>query len=183
MSVVVAIKEKDRVVVGCDTRMSSDETYSDSYEARPKAIKLLNGTIIAVVGNVGLLEIVKNEVAKLQRINRETISSRIVLPLFEKLRGTPFFNCHELDGSILIAERDTAYIISPIGTVEEINHFNAIGSGKLAALGSLFVTINSNIETEKKVKIAIEAAGTNVPSVSKEAWVADTRVMGFHMEE
>ena len=68
MSVIVAIKDKNRVVVGVDVRMSSCETYIDSYARRPKAIHINNkrDIIVGGVGNIGLVDILRQYINEYQ---------------------------------------------------------------------------------------------------------------------
>jgi len=178
MSVVIAIKSKDRVYVGCDSRMSSEEGYYDSYISRPKAIKLDNGMIVAGVGNIGIVDILADVAKNITNLNHDIVVTKIALPLFNKLSGTVMFSNGELDGALLVAKDDKAFVISSICTVEEIYNYNALGSGKYTALGSLYSTCGIK-DPEKRIVEAIKATGASILSVSSEAYVADTKTNDF----
>ena len=51
MSVVVVLKDNDKYIVGCDTRLSSSYEYTDSYYGMMKAkhTDFNNEVIVAVV--------------------------------------------------------------------------------------------------------------------------------------
>ena len=182
MSVVVVMREKEGFVVGCDSRMSSELSFTDSYYGRPKALKLKNGLIVACVGNVGLLDIFAEEFEKCEELNREYILFKVFLPVMKKLQNTCFIDKNnELNGDIAVAYKNKAFIINSSGTIEEVFNFTAIGTGQLPALSSLQTSYLSDTKGEYKVAKAIFSAGELVPSVSKEAWVADTINSNFHL--
>ena len=93
MSVLVAVKDKNRVVVGVDTRMSCCDAYIDSYQRRPKAIHLNDkrDIIIGAVGNIGLVDILKQQIADYQEkdiysIDRAFIVKYIIPALVVSVR-------------------------------------------------------------------------------------------------
>jgi len=178
MSVVIAIKDKDRIYVGCDSRMSSQEDYYDSYYSRPKAYKLENGLIVAGVGNIGIVDILADVAKGITKLTHDIVVSKIAVPLFNKLSGTVMVNNGELDGSLLVAKDDMCFIISSICTVEEVYNYNAIGSGKSTAMGSLYSTFYMK-NPEKRIVEAIKATSASILTVSSEAYVADTKTNDF----
>ena len=180
MSVGIAFKDGDRFVVGVDSRISSDEYYRDSYKERPKGIKLKNGIVLACSGNIALLDLFAKKFEVFDKLDRETILYKAVIPFMRDYNGFCFMeNGNALDGALIVAMNDKCFLINSIGTVEEVYKYNAIGSGKMTALGSLYSTCFSNTDAEEKVALAIKAAGANVPSVSSEAWIADTKELEF----
>ena len=181
MSVVVVVKDKGRVVVGCDERMSSwADSYTDSYEDRPKGIIVQNQAIVAGTGNVALVDLFGNEIVGLEEFSRESILYNVVIPLMSKLHNTCYLDkdCN-FDGEIVIAKDSKAFRVAGNGTISEVNSFLAIGSGSLSALGSLTTTFWSNISAEEKVAKAIESAGSVISTVSTTGWIADTKSLQF----
>lgn len=182
MSVVVAIKDKNRIVVGVDVRMSSCDTYVDSYQRRPKAFHL-NGKkdiIIGGVGNIGLVDLLRQTIAEyrdkdLYAIDRAFIVKYIVPAMVVSVRDYDMTDKEgKLDGVLLLAIRDKAYLITGNYSVEEMVKYAAEGSGREAALGSLYTTSNMNMTPEERIKIAIEAAGSCINTVSKMSYIGDT---------
>ena len=182
MSVIVAIKDKSRIVVGVDVRMSCGESYTDSYVRRPKAIHINDkkDIIVGGVGNIGLVDILKQIIAEYQEedvyaIDRAWIVKYIVPELSITIRNYGMADRDgKMDGSLILAIKDRAYIIAGNYVVEEIVEYTADGSGKDAALGSLYTTNKMAMTPEEKIKIAIESAGSCVCTVSKMSYIGDT---------
>ena len=182
MSVMVAIKDKNRVVVGVDVRMSCGEAYVDSYPRRPKAIHVNNkrDIIVGAVGNIGLVDIIRQQIAEYQEkdlylIDRPWIVKFLIPALSVSVRDYEMTDKEgKMDGMLILAIRDRAYLITGNYTVEEIMDYAADGSGRDAALGSLYTTSKTSMSPEDRIKIAIEAAGTCVNTVSKMSYIGDT---------
>lgn len=182
MSVIVAVKEKNRVVVGVDVRMSSNNTYIDSYSRRPKAIHLNNkrDIIIGGVGNVGLVDIFKQQISDYHEedvyaMDRAWIVKYVIPALVVSVRDYEMTDKEgKMDGLLLIAIKDKAYIITGNYLVEEVEKYAAEGSGRDAALGSLYTTGKMLMTPEDRIKIAIEATGNCINTVSKLSYIGDT---------
>ena len=182
MSVMVAIKDKNRVVVGVDVRMSCGEAYVDSYPRRPKAIHVNSkrDIIVGAVGNIGLVDIIRQHIAEYQEkdvylIDRPWIVKFLIPALSVSVRDYEMTDKEgKMDGMLILAIRDRAYVITGNYVVEEIMDYAADGSGRDAALGSLYTTSKTSMSPEERIKIAIEAAGTCVNTVSKMSYIGDT---------
>ena len=187
MSVLVAIKEKNRIVVGVDVRMSSNESYIDSYPRRPKAIHLTKDkdVIIGAVGNMALLDIFKDlmlsyKTEDLYSIDRDYIVKYIVPSLVtEVARCTTDINYEDMDATLLLAVKNRAYIIPGNYSVSELMEYDAIGSGQDAAIGSLYTTSKFAMSSEERIRLAIEASGSTNRSVSKLSYIGDTKGKQF----
>jgi ATP-dependent protease HslVU (ClpYQ) peptidase subunit len=179
MSVIVAVKDKNRFVVGSDIRCScSDGYYLDSYKSlrKIKHLDLNNEIIIGCVGNVAILELFEDVLNNVSKINRKTLCKEVVPSLMRLVKGSIFeYKDGGLDGELLVAYKDTAFTISPNFNVIEIEEYTAIGSGTMVALGSLYTSKLSNSSAEQRVILAIKAAGSMVKSVSKESIIGDTK--------
>ena len=182
MSVIVAIKDKNRIVVGVDVRMSCGESYMDSYARRPKAIHVNNKRDIVVggVGNIGLVDVLKQQIAEYQEkdlygIDRAWIVKYIIPALVVQVKDCEMTDKEgKMDGMLVLAIKDRAYIIGGNYSVEEVEKYAAEGSGRDAALGSLYTTSKLAMTPEEKIKIAIESAGSCVNTVSKMSYIGDT---------
>jgi len=182
MSVMVAIKDKNRVVVGVDVRMSCGEAYVDSYPRRPKAIHVNSkrDIIVGAVGNIGLVDIIRQQITEYQEkdvylIDRPWIVKFLIPALSVSVRDYEMTDKEgKMDGLIILAIKDRAYLITGNYTVEEITDYAADGSGRDAALGSLYTTSKTSMSPEERIRIAIEAAGTCVNTVSKMSYIGDT---------
>ena len=174
MSVIVAIKDKNRVVVGVDVRMSSCDTYIDSYARRPKAIHINNkrDIIVGGVGNIGLVDILRQYITEYQdkdiyAMDRAWIVKHVIPALVVNVRDYEMTDKEgKMDGVLIIAVKDKAYIITGNYSVEEVVKYAAEGSGRDAALGSLYTTSKMMMTPEDKIKIAIESAGNCINTVS-----------------
>lgn len=187
MSVLIAIKEKNRIVVGVDVRMSSDDSYIDSYARRPKAIHITknNDVIVGAVGNVGLLDIFKElmlsfKTEDLYSMDRAFIVKYVIPPLVSEIsRYVTDDNRNSMDATFLLAIKDRAYIIPGNYSVSEIIDYEAVGSGRDVASGSLHTSAKFGMSSEERIMLAIEAAGTLNNSVSKVSYIGDTKGKRF----
>lgn len=187
MSVIVAIKDNNRVVVGVDVRMSISDTYVDSYQRRPKAfhINQKKDIIVGGAGNIGMVDVFKQIISEYQekdlyKIDRSFIVKYIIPTLVVSIREYNMLdNEGRLDGVILLAIKDKAFFINSNFTVDEVVKYQADGSGRDAVLGSLYTTSKMNMTPEDKIKLAIEAAGSCINTVSKVSYIGDTAGMQF----
>ena len=182
MSVIVAIKDKSRIVVGVDIRMSSGDTYIDSYPRRPKAIHVnkKRDIIVGGVGNIGLVDLLKQHVLEYQEkdlytIDRAWIVKYIIPALVISVRDYEMTDKEgKMDGVLMLAIKDRAYIIGGNYSVDEVVKYAAEGSGREAALGSLYTTSKMMMTPEERIKTAIESAGSCINTVSKMSYIGDT---------
>ena len=187
MSVMVAIKDKNRIVVGVDVRMSCSDSYIDSYQRRPKAFHFnaSKDIIVGGVGNIGLVDLLRQIISDYQErdlyeVDRSFVVKYIVPALVTSVKDYEMSDRDgKLDGMLLLAIRDRAYIIAGNYSVEEVANYAAEGSGRDPAMGSLYTTANMSMTPEQRVKIAIEAAGSCINTVSKMSYIGDTAGQQF----
>ncbi len=175
MSVIIAIKDNDRFVVGCDTRVSSNKLYFDDYNMCPKAFHINENTIVACAGSTCLANIVGSHLEEMDNISRETIISELLPNLSKELRGTPYIDNDYLDGELMIAHKDKCFIVASNYNVLDVQDYGAIGSGGVTALSSLYTTEKQGYSPEARILIAIEVTGKLISSVSQEAYTGDTK--------
>lgn len=187
MSVIVAIKDNNRIVIGVDVRMSCSETYIDSYKRRPKALHLNNSKdiVVGAVGNAGLVDILRQQLLEyetndLYKIDRPYIVKYIIPALIRNVRDYDMTDKEgKMDGALFLAIKNKAFSISGNYVVDEILTYYAEGSGREAALGSLYTTEKMPMTPEERIKIAIESAGSCISSVSKVSYIGDTSKKPF----
>ena len=183
MSVIVTIKDKDKYIVGVDTRHSAEDgQYRDSYKARPKAKHFVEDrTVIGcAVGNSSLLdvlEIIYNKHSK----DKDSIDGKYLIKYFvpELIKEADRRNmfCRDgknLDGCLMLLIKDKGFVIPSNYNVYELIEYDAIGSGGNAAIGSLYTSKEYCSKAETRVIKAIEAAASMNSHVSATAFIGDT---------
>ena len=109
-----------------------------------------------------------------------TYETEGIISLFKENGYELTDNYRKMDGELLIAVKDRAYSIAGNYSVGEIQDYYALGSGREAALGSLYTSAKIlSIPPEEKIRIAIEAAGNCINSVSKLSYIGDTAGKNF----
>lgn len=163
MSVVVAIKDGDKVWMACDSQVSmgwstkKTLTNPNNYKiCRPEKDK---NTLIGVVGDLKLQNIIRVQdefVDELTRFKNEFnfkyVVNTIVPKIFklshenqlvEKVKDQPIFY---FNGGLTFAHKDKLYLINSDGCVTEVDDYCADGSGFRFAVGYL----NQNTDETKK---------------------------------
>lgn len=181
MSVLIALKDKDRVVVGVDTRMSCGPAFVDSYKSRPKAyhVDSKRNVIIGAVGASGLVDVfkilVERHLPKIDSIDRSYVVKYMIPELINDIKVYSMEDKeYKMDGELFLAIKDRGYSISGNYAVEELESFTAMGSGMDVAKGSLYTSDIIRMLPEERIALAIKATGLSISSVSPEAIIGDT---------
>ena len=181
MSVLVAIKEKDRVVVGVDTRISAKGgTYIDSYNLTPKAIHLDDKkTIIAgSVGTDGLVGffagIMKDYIKDADRIDKDFLVEKVLPKLVATVDKYHLDKDGSMDGEIFLAIKNKGYVINSNYWIHEMEHYYTMGSGDETSMVSLYSTSGFKISTEERIAKAVKAAASVNNGISKNCYIGDT---------
>ena len=187
MSVLVALKDKERIIVGVDTRMSCSDFFKDSYKSRPKAFHIDNKhqAIVGAVGNAGLADVFENIMLKHKdhwdKIDRKYISAHIIPELvvttYDLHYDGPKGN--GMDGEVFFAYKNKAFVISGNFVISELDKYDAIGAGGPTAIASLYTSSSYAVNPEIRVAKAIEASGFVINSVSQYAFIGDTNGKQF----
>lgn len=152
MSVVVAIKDKDKVIVGCDSQVTRG--YSKKTLSNMNNFKIFKPTregdiIIGVCGDLrdrDILYCVDEYIDELTRlkdtVNYKYIATRVVPHIFQILKHNGRVVSKEdeishLEVELIFVYKNQIYTISSWGTVMEIDDYCAIGSGADFAIGYL----------------------------------------------
>lgn len=185
MSLLVAIKDNGKFYVGCDTRHSRGEYYYDSYYFCPKAffVDINNGLIVGcaglpILGNIAS-SILKDD--NIKSLNKEYLCE-VFWPKYYKsclaLSGTDKYN--EVDGELIIIQKDKGFGIDGSGAVLEIIDTYTIGSGSPIA-DAVIHTLNNyrKLSPEATIIACIEEASKIRNDVSSEVYIASSDDIKF----
>ena len=185
MSVVVAIKEKDRVIFGADsqvTRGGTRKTLSNPNNYKIWRIDGVPGCMMAMVGpsrNGNIIKAADGLIPELAVLKDEVdfkfVVNHLVPTIFELLEESKAIDKsakRHMESTILFAYRDRLYYIGSYGAVIEVDDYCAIGSGESEALGSLIST--EQITSEERIKLAIKASAANDIYVDYPIVIGDT---------
>jgi ATP-dependent protease HslVU (ClpYQ) peptidase subunit len=171
MSVIVAIKEKDRIYVGCDSQVTtgwgkSTLTNSNNYKIfKPKKEK---DVIIGVCGHLrdrDILYCIDEYIEELIKLKNEFdykyVVKKIVPKIFSELESKNRIIkddkvLKEMNNQILFAYKESLFSIGYDGSVIEIDDFCAIGSGQDFAIG--FLNEDSEKSSQEKIIKAIKSS-------------------------
>lgn len=200
MSVVIAIKEKDCIYMGCDSQVTIGSGKRTLKSVNNFKIWKVDGYPNCLMGGVGNFrdlcflrctpEIVPEMKLATNTLDYATVVTQIVPAIWQTLvayglyqdkplvvdenRGTG-----ALGSQFLLACGTNLYNIGADGTVEEVEDYIAIGSGDDLANGSLKTTEDANLTAEERIAAAIDAASRGNAYVSNPIIVADTKTDGF----
>ena len=191
MSVVVAIKENGKIMMGADSQCTKGGTRrSLSNPNNYKIWKVLDSEN-CLLGHVGLvreanvIRVARDLIPEMAQIKNKVdfsfVVKRLVPTMFEELEEYRVIkkgdNPPEFDSSFLFAYKDKLFYISGNGTVIEIDDYCAIGSGECEAIGSLLSTEGES--PEERIKKAIKASAANDIYVDYPIVITDTESTEF----
>ena len=186
MSVVIAIKENDRIYFGADSQCTSGGTrrsLSNPNNYKIWEVKNATNCIMGHVGNVrdaNAVKVIDDLVDELVMYKDDVDFDYVVKDVFphilyvlEKrsyIKTSPVFD--GLDSSFLFAYQDKLFLLSSDGSVIEIDDYIAIGSGKSQAIGSLLCT--EGLDPVNRIIKAIKASAANDIYVDYPIVISDT---------
>jgi 20S proteasome alpha/beta subunit len=167
MSLVVAIKDKDRIVLGADKQASTggnkDHTNTKIWE-----VEELPGAIIGSVGSARASQIIQySQIIDKNLLNQNLDTEFIVRILAPTLANGLKANgitveapegakCDMMPNAFIFAYGDRAWTIWHDLSVSEIDKYFAIGSGSDVARGVLYATQDQ--DPFKRIVTSIDAA-------------------------
>ena len=168
MSLVIAIRDKDRVVLGAD-KQGSVSDFKDHSCTKIWPVAELPGALMGGVGSARASQIIqfaniidKNLIDK--DISTDFIICSLAPTIAEGLKRNGFNLtakdndlCELMPNSFIFAYKDKAWMIWNDLSVTEIGDYLAIGSGADVARGALFATKKEKNPFERIV-ISIDAA-------------------------
>ena len=180
MSVIVVIKNKDSFDIGADARASGDYAYYDFKEEPFKLLKLDNGIVIGICGDPGISEIARKVFSVCEDFDEELLRQKYIFNLRQTLIN---LNQDDLKYELVVAYKDSAFVIYDGGGVNKIHNVMALGSGRESALGYLYGNLGSSINKKELVKEAVRVSSKIVHSVSSCGWYINTNELVFEAFE
>ena len=175
MSVIVAIKENNKVYVGCDSQVTRGGTRSTLKNENNFKIWKVRGVENCLMGHVGVVR--DSNVVRLMdglvteynvyknHVDYEFVVKKIVPDIIKELKSygyvkdDPYFD--HMESSYFFIFKDQVYVISTDGCVIEVNDYAAIGSGEDQAIGSLLSTDGEN-PRERIIKAIKASAASDI---------------------
>lgn len=168
MSLVVAIKDKDRIAIGADKQVSSGDS-KDHTITKIWPVEELPGAVMGSVGSARASQIIQyaNIIDK-NLIKGDVDMDFIVCALAPTIAAGLKANginidakedgvCEMMPNSFIFAYKDKAWMIWNDLSVTEIGDYLAIGSGSDVARGALFAT-KQNKNPFERIVTSIDAA-------------------------
>lgn len=157
MSLVIAIKDKDRVVLGSDKQASVGD-YKNHNNTKIWPVQDLQGAIMGSVGTARASQIIqyssvvdKNCLENINNIDTDFIVNSLAPTIATALKANGFNTdaspdspCTMIPNSFLFAYKDKAWVIWNDLSVTELEDYLAIGSGSDVARGVLYATMDKN---------------------------------------
>ena len=189
MSLVVAIKDKDRIVLGADKQASTGST-KDHTNTKIWELEELPGAILGAVGSARASQIIQySQIIDKNMLNYPIDTDFIVRVLAPTLANglrnngiviepTEDVKCDMMPNAFIFAYGDKAWTIWHDLSVSEINEYFAIGSGSDVARGVLYATPEK--APFERIVTSIEAAAESTLYVDNGI---DMLVTGHHPED
>ena len=168
MSLVIAIRDKDRVVLGADKQVSTGDT-KDHTSTKIWAVEELPGAIMGSVGAARCSQIIQysNVIDKNLLTGNEVSTDFIICSLAPtiaaglkqngiSLESKEEPSCTIMPNAFIFAYEDKAWLIWHDLSVIELNNYFAIGPGSDVAKGALYATEDKN--PFERIVTAIDAA-------------------------
>ena len=185
MSVVVAIKEKNKVIIGADsqvTRGSTRKTLNNPNNYKIWKVRGVDNCLMAHVGNVrdaNIVRLMKHLVTDYdvftEAIDYEYVVKSIVPDIISELKKYGYVKDDKyfdgFDSRFIFAFQDQLYVINSDGCVLEVDDCVAIGSGEHEAVGSLLSTTG---DSKERIIKAIKSSAASDIYVDYPIIVADT---------
>lgn len=192
MSIIVAIKDKDRIYFGADSQVTSGSSRLSLSNPNNYKIWKVKNKEHCLMGSVGayrdacvirvLQDLLENVVCEDKPIAFEQMVDTIVPKLiteFQKrnylLKDGVFEN---FESRFIFADRTNLFTILSDGAVMEIDDFTAIGSGESEAFGSLYTTSKDDDPIQRIIK-AIKSSATRDIYVAYPIIITDTITTEF----
>lgn len=189
MSLVVAIKDRDRIVLGADKQASTGGT-KDHTNTKIWKLEELPGAILGAVGSARASQIIQYS----QIIDKNMLSQKLDTDFIVRVLAPTLANglknngivvepaegakCDMMPNAFIFAYRDRAWTIWHDLSVSEIDEYFAIGSGSDVARGVLYATPDKN--PFERIVTSIEAAAESTLYVDNGI---DLLVTGSHEDD
>jgi len=194
MSVVVAIKDGDKIYMGADSQVTKGGTRTTLNNPNNYKIWKVDGSDNCLMGHVGNLrdanvvrlmrDLVDDYDEFYERVNYRFVVKYLVPEIIKTLKEAKFLKLTDdylnyMESDFLFAYKDKLFLISSDGSVIEINDYVAIGSGASEAIGSLLSTEGQT--PEKRIVKAIKSSAANDIYVDYPIIITDTENTEFEI--
>ena len=169
MSVVIAVKDGDKIYVGADCQGTRGQIKIKCSKVFP--IKNCPNGIIGgagILSEIQALSFQENLISKKTQKKNGVNSTYLfniffpkVLYILETLKRLPS-NSTQCNSSLILAYKDKAWEIDAYGAISELakdKDFLVIGSGVEVAIGSLSAT--KNLPAKERIELAVQACNDN----------------------
>jgi len=166
MSVLVAVKDRDRIWIGCDSQVTGGMKGTLGVGRKLWKVGGEEHLVLGVVGHLRDADILSTaegwitDSAKLKdKVDFKYIVRSVVPKIFSELSSFGRLNIKDsiqsMDSILLFAYKDSAYLISPNGAVNEMGVYGenilVAGSGEEIALGVWNGLKDSELDIEDKL--------------------------------
>jgi ATP-dependent protease HslVU (ClpYQ) peptidase subunit len=170
MSVVIAIKDGDRILVGCDSQVTLGYTKSTLKSQmkiwKPEDDKQIVMGVVGAFRDANILSTAKEWIEELPKLKNEInfkyIVRNITPKIFRELNNYGRMKTKDglqyIESNVLFAYKDKAYQIEGDGCVMEIDDILANGSGYRLCLGAWNSLKDKDIPVKEKLIQVIKAA-------------------------
>ena len=166
MSLVIAIRDKDRIVLGADKQVSTGGS-KEHTSTKIWPVAELPGAIMGGVGSARASQIIQYAIIDKNLIDKDIDTDFIICSLAPTIAAGLKANginievkdddvCTMLPNAFIFAYKDRAWMIWNDLSVSELEEYFAIGSGSDVAKGALFATKKQN--PFERIVTAIDAA-------------------------
>lgn len=168
MSLVIAIKDKDRIVLGADKQVSSGDS-KEHTSTKIWPVTELPGAIMGSVGSARASQIIQySNIIDKNLFDGDEVSTDLIIcslaPTIAQGLKQNGINldvkeesvCEMMPNSFIFAYKDRGWLIWNDLSVTELGEYLAIGSGSDVAKGALFATKKQN--PFERIVTAIDAA-------------------------
>lgn len=184
MSVVIAIKDKDRIVIGCDSEVGCGQLKGKLDNKNTCKIWKIENCENGLMGCVGYLRDAQliqcednliDELSQLKNnINFKYVVKKLCKKLYDILNDNHRIENNSMSSTFIFAYKDMAFKISEDLTVTPIEEFLVIGCGDEVATGIL--AINSDKPVEKRIEEAIKICAENIYGIDNNIIIKYTNI-------
>lgn len=193
MSVVVAIKEGNKVYMGCDSQVTHGGTRVTLKNKNNYKIWNVLGVEHCIMGHVGRVreanavrlidDMIPELVAIKDNVNYRFVVENITTKIVKQLKRFGFCKDEQyfdhMESEYLFAYKDKLFDISPDACVIEVDDCVAIGSGEDQAIGSLVSTVGE--DPISRIIKAIKASAASDIYVDYPIILTDTETNEFRV--
>ena len=194
MSVVVALKEGNKIYLGADSQVTKGGTRTTLHNPNNYKVWKVDGVKNCLMGHVGNLRdanivrlmsgLISDYDEYRDSVDYRFVVKNIVPEIVEALKDAHYLKSNNdyvdyLDSSFIFAYHNKLYYINCDLSVIEIDDYIAIGSGADQALGSLLSTEGQN--PQERIIKAIKSSAANDIYVDYPIILTDTEKTKFEV--